>query len=179
MAFSRTVERTDSTLVKNHTRRLLPLCPRVYAVGMQQEHRAPRTATETKEKVVTMTMTMTMIIMMDCRQGKGNYGVHSPISCDTSPKSVPCSSIAMPSRERLSASRDDANTIFCLIFASSGDLIKGDQQQVRSERAYRPRYTLMDESLRCKERAQNLAACLVCLWRHLEHEGLILTTKGR
>ena len=46
-----------------------------------------------------------------------------PLSCATSLKSVPWISAAIPTRERRSASLDDANNIFCFTFESSGDLI--------------------------------------------------------
>lgn len=46
-----------------------------------------------------------------------------PLSYAISLKSVPWISAAMPTRERRSASFDDANNIFCFTLESSGDLI--------------------------------------------------------
>ena len=55
-----------------------------------------------------------------------------PLSCATSLKSVPWISAAMPTSERRSASLDDANSIFCFTFESSGDLIGADRTRARS-----------------------------------------------
>ena len=55
-----------------------------------------------------------------------------PLSCATSLKSVPWISAAMPTSERRSASLDDANSIFCFTFESSGDLIAADRMRARS-----------------------------------------------
>jgi hypothetical protein len=59
----------------------------------------------------------------------GEKGEHVPASYPTSLRSVPCISTGIPTKDRRNASLDDANSIFCLIFASSGDLIETDQHQ--------------------------------------------------
>ena len=75
---------------------------------------------------------------MATRRKKGDGDV--PLSCATSLKSVPWISAAMPTSERRSASLDDANSIFCFTFESSGDLIGADRTRARGRARLRSRW---------------------------------------